>query len=65
MERPDDLLEEPLFIGGSFVRRWTDLARLPRPDDARDGGPRQLRHRALPHPRVPEVPDEDLTSAVD
>jgi len=30
----DDLLEEPLFLDGVAIRRWSDLARLPRPRDA-------------------------------
>jgi hypothetical protein len=27
----DELLEEPLFLDGIAIRRWSDLARLPRP----------------------------------
>lgn len=51
MERADDLLEEPLYIAGTFVRRWDEFPRLPRPADTGDGGP-PVR---LPRPR-PAVP---------
>ena len=30
----DDMLEEPLFLDGIAIRRWSDLARLPRPREA-------------------------------
>jgi hypothetical protein len=30
----DELLEEPLFLDGVVIRRWSDLARVPRPRDA-------------------------------
>ncbi len=34
--RPDDLLEEPLFLNGALIRRWDEFARLARPDGAVD-----------------------------
>jgi hypothetical protein len=30
----DELLEEPLFLDGVVIRRWSDLARVPRPREA-------------------------------
>jgi hypothetical protein len=30
----DELLEEPLFLDGIAIRRWSDLARVPRPREA-------------------------------
>jgi hypothetical protein len=30
----DELLEEPLFLDGIAIRRWSDLSRLPRPRSA-------------------------------
>ncbi|MGY1755191.1 hypothetical protein [Blastococcus sp. SYSU D01042] len=59
MDRSDELLEEPLYLHGAFVRRWDQLARLPRPDAAvpdrpvRRGWPR-LR-AAVPAPRMPQT----------
>jgi len=32
----DELLEEPLFLDGIAIRRWSDLARVPRPREAPD-----------------------------
>ena len=43
--RPDDLLEEPLFVNGALVRRWDEFARLARPDGAVAGD--------VPVPRTP------------
>ena len=57
---PDDLLEEPLFLNGAFVRRWDDLAELPRADAVaplrRRPGRGWLRiTRAVPAPRLPRT----------
>jgi hypothetical protein len=30
----DELLEEPLFLDGITIRRWSDFARVPRPREA-------------------------------
>jgi hypothetical protein len=29
----DELLEEPLFLDGIAIRRWSDLALVPRPQE--------------------------------
>ena len=50
MNGPDDLLEEPLFLHGAFIRTWAEFARLPRPDEADD-------------PRTPAVPGAALYAA--
>ena len=59
--RPDDLLEEPLFLNGAFIRRWDDFARLPRPDGGIPGrAPGDLssgRHADVPTPRTPAALD--------
>ena len=34
MDSYDDMLEEPLFLDGIAIRRWSDLARVPRPREA-------------------------------
>ncbi len=54
MERPDDLLDEPLYIDGVLVRRWDDLARLPRPAAHADG----RASRWVPRPRSAEPIDD-------
>jgi hypothetical protein len=58
--RPDDLLEEPLYVNGAFIRRWDEFAALPRPDAA--GAPRRRVGRArlripgdVPAPRLPQT----------
>ena len=33
MDPYDELLEEPLYLDGITIRRWSDLARVPRPRD--------------------------------
>ena len=42
MDASDELLEEPLFLNGIAIRRWSDLARVPRPRDAREDHPDRL-----------------------
>jgi hypothetical protein len=39
----DELLEEPLFLDGIAIRRWSDLARVPRPRDASSDRPNRRR----------------------
>jgi hypothetical protein len=34
----DELLEEPLFLDGIAIRRWSDLARLRRPGEVPPDG---------------------------
>jgi hypothetical protein len=58
--RPDDLLEEPLYMNGAFIRRWDELADLPRSDAAeaprRRAGRGWLRTAvAVPAPRLPQT----------
>jgi hypothetical protein len=60
VDRSDDLLEEPLFVNGVFIRRWDELAPLPHTDttDAprRRAGRRWLRvPAAVPAPRLPQT----------
>jgi hypothetical protein len=60
VDRSDDLLEEPLFVNGAFIRRWDELAPLPQADttDAprRRAGRRWLRvPAAVPAPRLPQT----------
>ena len=61
MDRPDELLEEPLLLYGDFIRRWDEFALLPRPDDTGgvgllgrtpDGGS-PAGHGDVPAPRTP------------
>ncbi|RBY74427.1 hypothetical protein DQ239_19865 [Blastococcus sp. TF02-09] len=63
MEQPDDLLEEPLYIDGTFIRSWADLARLTPPEA---GAPiRRARWRDVradvpaPRPGLPADPVVD------
>jgi hypothetical protein len=58
--RPDDLLEEPLYMNGVLIRRWDELAELPR-DDAAGAPPRRAGRGWLripgdvPAPRPPQT----------
>ena len=58
--RPDDLLEEPLYVNGAFIRRWDEFAELARAD-APEAPHRQARQGWLripgevPAPRVPQT----------
>ena len=47
MDSFDELLEEPLFLDGIAIRRWSDLGRLPRP---RDISPDGTNRRTDPEP---------------
>ena len=51
MDRPDDLLEEPLYIDGAFVRRWDEFPRLPRVADTGRAVPRAVPLGDVPRPR--------------
>ncbi len=56
--RPDDLLEEPLYVNGVFIRRWDEFAELPRAEAAdeprRRAGRGWRRTRGdVPAPRLP------------
>ncbi|CAA9247350.1 MAG: hypothetical protein AVDCRST_MAG57-1855 [uncultured Blastococcus sp.] len=54
MDLSDELLEEPLYLNGVTIRRWSDLARVPRP---RDPSPEDRDRRLTPErDRVPRVP---------
>jgi hypothetical protein len=58
--RPDDLLEEPLYVNGAFIRRWDEFAELPQADAAgasrRRAGRGWLRNPAdVPAPRLPRT----------
>jgi hypothetical protein len=46
----DELLEEPLFLDGITIRRWSDLARVPRP---RDASPEHTNRWVDPEPDPP------------
>lgn len=48
MDRPDDLLEEPLFVNGLFVRRWADLAPLLRIDAQGSAEPQPIGGLTVP-----------------
>jgi hypothetical protein len=48
----DELLEEPLFLDGIALRRWSDLARVPRPREAAPD---------LTHRRIDADPDPTST----
>jgi hypothetical protein len=57
--RPDDLLEEPLYVNGVLIRRWDELADPRRPDAAvppRRRGRGWLRiPEDVPAPRLPQT----------
>lgn len=72
MDRLDELLEEPLYMNGAFVRRWDELARLPRPDAGGSGAPSRPARGArpgiwgsVPRPRVPQSLRWEREPAVD
>jgi hypothetical protein len=48
MDASDELLEEPLFLDGIAIRRWSDVARLPRPVGSDQAPRRELGHHARP-----------------
>lgn len=60
MDRTDDLLDEPLYVNGTLIRRWAEFALLPRPDAS--GAPRRTVRRGwlgvpadVPTPRMPRT----------
>ena len=60
MERYDDLLEEPLYVNGAFIRRWAEFAELPRADAVATPRRRTGRGRLripgdVPTPRLPQT----------
>jgi hypothetical protein len=66
VDTPDELLEEPLFLDGIAIRRWSDLARLPRPE--RFDGSERARHHlpgsgTVPSPREMPVRSAGSSSA--
>jgi hypothetical protein len=70
VDRPDEMLEEPLFVHGAFIRRWDEFAQLPRADTA-DAPRRQARTGWLrirgdvPTPRLPQTVRWEREPAVD
>ncbi len=69
MDRSDELLEEPLYVNGTFIRRWDEFALLPRPDA---GAPRRPARGAwpgargiVPTPRMPATLRWDREPAAD
>jgi hypothetical protein len=46
MDAWDELLEEPLFLDGIVIRRWSDVDRLPRPVEPAEVREREFGYRA-------------------